>query len=46
MLAGVATETQVTHWRRLWLYAWVSLIVLFLIAPSLLVIPLSFSNSR
>jgi putative spermidine/putrescine transport system permease protein len=46
MLTGAATETQVSHPRRLWLYAWVSLIVLFLIAPSLLVIPLSFLDSR
>jgi putative spermidine/putrescine transport system permease protein len=46
MLSRPATETQITHGRRLWLYALVSLIVLFLIAPSLLVIPLSFSDSR
>ncbi len=46
MLAGPATETQITHRRRLWLYVLVGLIVLFLIAPSLLVVPLSFSDSR
>ena len=46
MVGSAATETQITHRRRLWLYAWVGLIVLFLIAPSLLVIPLSFSDSR
>src|SRR5215470_19502964 len=46
MLGSTATETQITHRRRLWLYAWVFLIVLFLIAPSLLVVPLSFSDSR
>jgi putative spermidine/putrescine transport system permease protein len=46
MLSRPATETQITHGRRLWLYAVVGLIVLFLIAPSLLVIPLSFSDSR
>jgi len=46
MLAGPATDTQITHGRRLWLYALVGLIVLFLIAPSLLVVPLSFSDSR
>jgi putative spermidine/putrescine transport system permease protein len=46
MLGGFATETQISHGRRLWLYALVGLIVLFLIAPSLLVIPLSFSDSR
>jgi putative spermidine/putrescine transport system permease protein len=46
MSGSAATETQISHRRRLWLYAWVGLIVLFLIAPSLLVIPLSFSDSR
>src|SRR5499427_6943729 len=46
MPGSTASETQITHRRRLWLYALVFLIVLFLIAPSLLVIPLSFSDSR
>ena len=46
MLSGPATETQITHRRRLWLYVLVGLIVLFLIAPSLLVVPLSFSDAR
>ena len=46
MLSSPATETQITHARRLWLYALVGLIVLFLIAPSLLIIPLSFSAER
>ncbi len=46
MLRRAATETQITHGRRLWLYVLVGLTVLFLILPSLLVIPLSFSDSR
>jgi putative spermidine/putrescine transport system permease protein len=46
MVGSAGNETQITHRRRLWLYACVGLIVLFLIAPSLLVIPLSFSDSR
>ena len=46
MRARPATETQITHARRLWLYAAVALILLFLIAPSLLVVPLSFSDDR
>jgi putative spermidine/putrescine transport system permease protein len=46
MLNRPATDTQITHGRRLWLYALVALIVLFLIAPSLLVVPLSFSADR
>jgi putative spermidine/putrescine transport system permease protein len=39
-------EARIAHRRRLWLYVLVGLIVLFLIAPSLLVVPLSFSDSR
>src|SRR5262245_42152685 len=46
MLTRPATDTQITHRRRMWLYALVGLIVLFLILPSLLVVPLSFSDSR
>lgn len=46
MLRNPATDTQITHGSRLWLYALCTLIVLFLVAPSLLVIPLSFSDSR
>jgi len=46
MLSRPATETQITHGSRLWLYVLGGLILLFLILPSLLVIPLSFSDSR
>lgn len=46
MLRGPATETQITHLGRLWLYILGALALLFLILPSLLVIPLSFSDSR
>src|SRR6476660_4864135 len=46
MLRRPATETQITHGGRLWLYVLGGLILLFLILPSLLVIPLSFSDSR
>jgi putative spermidine/putrescine transport system permease protein len=41
-----ATETQITHARRLWLYALVALVLLFLVAPSVLVVPISFSDAR
>ena len=41
-----ASETQITHGRRLWLYAYGSLVMLFLIVPSLIVIPMSFSDSQ
>ena len=46
MLSRPATETQITHGRRLWLYILVALVLLFLAIPSLLVIPLSFSDTR
>ena len=46
MLNRPVTATQITHGRRLWLYVLVGLTLLFLIAPSLLVIPLSFSSDR
>jgi putative spermidine/putrescine transport system permease protein len=46
MWSRAATDTQITHGRRLWLYVVVALIVIFLIAPSLLVVPLSFSADR
>ena len=41
-----ATATGITHLRRLWLYGFVGLVILFLIAPTLLVVPMSFSASR
>ncbi|QIE46715.1 ABC transporter permease [Pseudohalocynthiibacter aestuariivivens] len=46
MLRGPATETQVTHLQRLWLYILCGLVVLFLVGPTLMVVPMSFSNSR
>jgi putative spermidine/putrescine transport system permease protein len=41
-----ASETQVTHRQRLWLYAVAVLIMLFLVAPTLIVVPMSFSDSQ
>lgn len=41
-----ATDTQVTHRQRLWLYVLVALISLFLVLPALIVVPMSFSDSR
>ncbi|UUZ66498.1 ABC transporter permease (plasmid) [Polaromonas sp. P1-6] len=40
-----ATDTQITHLQRLWLYVLCALIMAFLILPCLLVIPMSFSAS-
>jgi len=41
-----ASETQITHRRRLWLYAVAALVLAFLIIPTLIVIPMSFSASQ
>jgi len=46
MLRRPATETHITHGRRLWLYLLVVLVAVFLVAPSSLVVPLSFSDAR
>jgi putative spermidine/putrescine transport system permease protein len=40
------TETLVTHRQRLWLYVVGGLVLLFLIVPVLIVVPMSFSDSR
>jgi hypothetical protein len=41
-----ATDTQITHGSRLWLYLLVALTLFFLVIPSLVIVPLSFSDSR
>lgn len=41
-----ASETQVTHGRRLWLYTIAALVLAFLVVPTLIVIPMSFSASQ
>jgi len=46
MLGRPATETQVSHARRLWIYVLAGLTLFFLVAPTLVIVPLSFSNSR
>ena len=40
------TQTQVTRRARLWLYAVAALVMLFLVIPTLIVIPMSFSASQ
>ena len=45
-LAAPVSDTQITRGGRLWLYAFVALIVVFLAAPSLIVMPMSFSGSQ
>ena len=41
-----ASDTQVTHGQRLWLYALAALVLAFLALPTLIVIPMSFSGSQ
>lgn len=41
-----ATATQITHRQRLWLYALAALVLLFLVVPTLIVVPMSFSASQ
>ena len=41
-----ATETQITHGQRLWLYLLSGIIMILLVLPTLIVIPMSFSDSQ
>lgn len=41
-----ASDTQVTHGDRFWLYVVSSIIMLLLVIPTLIVIPMSFSDSQ
>jgi putative spermidine/putrescine transport system permease protein len=41
-----ASETQVTHGQRLWLYVFAAVMMFLLVAPTLIVMPMSFSASQ
>ncbi len=41
-----ASETQITHGARLWLYIVATVIMVLLVAPTLIVVPMSFSDSQ
>lgn len=41
-----ASDTQITHGDRLWLYVLAAIIMLLLVIPTLIVIPMSFSDSQ
>ena len=41
-----ASDTQVTHGDRFWLYVVASIVMLLLVIPTLIVIPMSFSDSQ
>lgn len=45
-LSKPASETQITHGGRLWLYVLAGLVMTFLLAPTVIVIPMSFSESQ
>ena len=44
--ASAASETQITHGQRLWLYCLVVIIMCLLVIPTVIVIPMSFSDSQ
>lgn len=44
-MLGYATDTQITHAQRLWLYVFCALVMMFLIVPCAIVVPMSFSNA-
>lgn len=46
MFNSPASETQITHGQRLWLYIICAAVMVFLILPSLIVVPMSFSDSQ
>lgn len=41
-----ASDTQITHGNRLWLYVLAAIIMLLLVIPTFIVIPMSFSDSQ
>lgn len=45
-LRSPASETQVTHAQRLWLYIFAGITMILLVTPTLIVIPMSFSDSQ
>ncbi len=45
-LNAPATDTQITHGRRLWLYVLSVIIMVLLVTPTLIVVPMSFSDSQ
>lgn len=45
-LTAPATDTGITHGARLWLYVLCAVLLAFLVLPTLIVIPMSFSASQ
>lgn len=45
-LKSPASDTQIVHGQRLWLYAFSAVVMILLVLPTLVVIPMSFSDSQ
>ncbi len=45
-LGSPATDTQISHGQRLWLYVISVIIMVLLVTPTLIVVPMSFSDSQ
>jgi len=45
-LSKAASETQITHGQRTWLYVLAAIIMFLMVVPTLIVIPMSFSASQ
>lgn len=45
-LKSSASDTQITHGERLWLYGFSVIVMVLLVLPTLVVIPMSFSDSQ
>ena len=45
-LSKPASDTQITHGGRMWLYVLAVLVMVFLVAPTIIVVPMSFSDSQ
>jgi len=45
-LKSAASDTQITHGNRIWLYILAAIVMFLLVIPTLIVIPMSFSDSQ
>ena len=45
-LKKAASDTQITHGDRIWLYTVATIVMLLLVIPTLIVIPMSFSDAQ
>ncbi|MGK0273062.1 MAG: putative spermidine/putrescine transport system permease protein [Cocleimonas sp.] len=45
-LKKAASDTQITHGNRIWLYVFAAIVMILLVVPTIIVIPMSFSDSQ